>query len=193
MSLLVAGLVAGAVSALANGIGSVAASHAAKQAADAQKLAIDRKEQKLENWHDRIMNEDATQTASAQQSITRLREELRRQNQAVAGSQAVMGGTNAAAAAQKEQSSKAMAETMSNIAAAADAKKERADEMYMEGSSNIADQRAQLDAQKYATQGQAAQTAAQGVGQAAGAFLNAYAMGNGGGTATEKALGLTGK
>ena len=186
MSLLVAGLVAGGVSALAQGIGSVAASHAAQKAYDAQKAANDKKEADLANWRDRIMNEDPTQRASAQRTITKLSDMLRQRNQAVAGQQTVTGGTGAAAAAEKEASNQAVADAMSQVAASGDERKDRADQMAMQGQMNIDDARAQMEAARYNQQGQAIQTAAGGVANAANSFMTAYAMQNGK-TASQKA------
>ena len=191
MSLLVASLAAGAVSALAQGIGSVAASHAARKAYDAQQAAMNKKEAELANWRERVMNEDPTQRASAQRTITRLSEMLKQRNQAAAGRQAVMGGTNAEAAAEKEQSNQVVADAMSQIAAAGDERKDKAEQMAMQGQMNIEDQRANADAARYGQQGQAIQGAAQGVANAANSFVNAYAMQGQGKTASEKAADNT--
>lgn len=186
MSLLVAGLIAGGVSALAQGVGSVAASHAARKAYDAQQAALDKKETELNNWRERIMNEDPTQRASAQRMITRMNDMLKQRNQAAAGRQAVMGGTNAEAAAEKEQSNQMVADAMSQIAAAGDERRDKADEVAMQGKMNIADARGQAEAARANQQVKAIQGAATGVANAAGTFYNAYAMQNGL-TSTEKA------
>ena len=186
MSLLVAGLVAGGVSALAQGIGSVAASHAARKANEATQAALNKKEADLANWRDRIVNEDPLQRAGAQRMVTRLSDMLRDRNKAAAGQQAVTGGTNAAAAAEKEASNQAVADAMSQMAANADERKDKADQVALEGQMNITDARAQAEAAKYNQQSQAIQNAAGGVANAANSFYGAYAMQNGK-TATQKA------
>ena len=127
-----------------------------------------------EDWYNRRYNEDATQRADAQRVLTLTEDAIRKRNRAAAGSQAMMGGNEAAVAAQREANSKATAEAAARIAAAGEARKDRIEESYLNRKQNLQDQLNNIEVGK----AQNISQAVQGVSSAAGdALMN---LGGGG-------------
>ena len=88
--------------------------------------------EKAENndWYNRRYNEDATQRADAQRLLRLPQEAIRNRNKQVAGTQAVVGGTEESVAAEKEANAKAMSDTASAIVAQGEARKDNIEESY---------------------------------------------------------------
>ena len=121
-------------------------------------------EQKRENqdWYDRRYNEDATQRADARALLNRTEEAIRQRNAEVAGAQAVAGGTEEAAAAQRAANSRMMSEAVSGIAAQADSRKDAIESRYMKNRQALNEQLNELDLGK----AQAVASAASGMADA---------------------------
>lgn len=96
-----------------------------------------------QDWFDRRYNEDATQRADAQRVLTRLNDIVRNRNKQIAGSQAVMGGTEESVAAAKQANNQAIADATSNIAVASEARKADIENSYLAKKSDL---NAQLNA-----------------------------------------------
>lgn len=132
------------------------------QAARQRRKIKDRiNEQRAENqnWYDRRYNEDATQRADAQRLLSMTEETIRQQNRNTAGTQAVMGGTNASVAAAKAQNNNAIADAASRIAAAGEARKDRVEDSYRSRNQELDDQLTSLDNSKMSALSQATQAA----------------------------------
>ena len=121
-------------------------------------------EEKAENkaWYDRRYNEDATQRADARALLNRTEEAIRQRNAEVAGAQAVAGGTEEAAAAQRAANSRMMSEAASGIAAQADSRKDAIESRYMKNRQALNEQLNELDLGK----AQAVASAASGMADA---------------------------
>lgn len=138
--------------------GGISASKAMKK----MKQNIQNQMRENQDWYDRRYNEDATQRADAQRLLTMTEDSIRKRNQAAAGAQAVMGGTDESVAAAKEANSQALSDTTSNIAAAADQRKDAIEQQYMATKSNLNQQLNDLQQKK----AQAISSAVQGVADA---------------------------
>lgn len=122
----------GSLISLIGGVGSsifggIAASKAAKE----RKKNIKKREAENQAWYDRRRNEDETQKADAQRLITMTKDAIRERNRAVAGRQAVMGGTDESVAAEKARGNKMLGDVISNINAQGVARKERVENQYL--------------------------------------------------------------
>lgn len=126
-------------------------------------------EQKRENqaWFDRRYNENATQRADAQQAISLMREEMNKRNQAAAGAQAVMGGTEESVAAAKAANNQALADATAQIAVNGERRKDAVEQQYQQRDAQLDDALNNLEVGKAQAIGQAVQ----GVAQAAGNLI----------------------
>ena len=113
--------------------GGISASKAMK------KIRRNLKDQMRENqsWFDRRYNEDATQRADAQRILTITNENIRRRNQAAAGTQAVMGGTEESVAAAKAANYESLAEAASQIAANGERRKDQIEAQYRQTKADL--------------------------------------------------------
>lgn len=140
------------------------------KAARAKQKALDRQKAGNEAWYQRRYNEDTTQRADAQRLLRLTEEKIRQSNQSAAGTQAVVGGSEASVAATKEANAKALSDTMSDIAAKGEARKDRVEESYMSRKNALDTQQMSLDEEKANNETQAVASGLQGIGQAAGAL-----------------------
>ena len=148
------GIISGGVLGLG---GSIFGGAKASQAIRKQKKRIRAKQQDNQNWFDRRYNEDATQRADAQRMLTRLQENIKNRNQAAQGQAAMMGGTDEALAATKQQNNEALADAASQIVANADARKDQIEQQYRERKDRLDDQMANLQIQQATEVGKAVQ------------------------------------
>lgn len=148
------GIISGGVLGLG---GSIFGGAKASQAIRKQKKRIRAKQQDNQNWFDRRYNEDATQRADAQRMLTRLQENIKNRNQAAQGQAAMMGGTDEALAATKQQNNEALADAASQIVANADARKDQIEQQYRERKDRLDDQMANLQMQQATEVGKAVQ------------------------------------
>lgn len=158
------GSIAGGVLGAAGSIfGGVKASKAMKR------MKRNLEEQKRENqaWFDRRYNENATQRADAQQAISLMREEMNKRNQAAAGAQAVMGGTEESVAAAKAANNQALADATAQIAVNGERRKDAVEQQYQQRDAQLDDALNNLEVGKAQAIGQAVQ----GVAQAAGNLI----------------------
>lgn len=137
--------------------GSIFGGAKASQAIRKQKKRIRAKQQDNQNWFDRRYNEDATQRADAQRMLTRLQENIKNRNQAAQGQAAMMGGTDEALAATKQQNNEALADAASQIVANADVRKDQIEQQYRERKDRLDDQMANLQIQQATEVGKAVQ------------------------------------
>lgn len=93
-----------------------------------------------QDWYNRRYNEDYTQRADAQRLLTMTQDAMRRNNQASAGTAAVMGGTTESVAAAKAANNQVMADTVSQIAADAANQKNAIEQQYMATKANLVGQ-----------------------------------------------------
>lgn len=161
------GIISGGVLGLG---GSIFGGAKASQAIRKQKKRIRAKQQDNQNWFDRRYNEDATQRADAQRMLTRLQENIKNRNQAAQGQAAMMGGTDEALAATKQQNNEALADAASQIVANADVRKDQIEQQYRERKDRLDDQMANLQIQQATEVGKAAQGVADAGANIASAF-----------------------
>ena len=119
---------------------------------NAQKRAYQRQQESLERdaadnaaWYNRRYYEDATQRADTQRALAQARETFRASNRAAMGRNAVMGGTNAQAAAAKEASNEAYADMVSQAAAAAETRKDQVEDAYLKQKQTLSGAQRTLD------------------------------------------------
>lgn len=133
--------------------GGISASKAMKKA----KQNLDNRIKENEDWYNRRYNEDATQRADAQRVLTAMNERIRERNQAAAGAQAVMGGTEESVAATKAANNEAMAEATSQIAANGERRKDSVEAQYLSAKHGLEDERNNMEIAKAQNTAQAVQ------------------------------------
>lgn len=133
------------------------------------KKNIEKQMQENQDWFDRRYNEDATQRADAQRVLTNLNETIRNRNKQIAGTQAVMGGTEESVASAKAINNDAIADATSNIAVASEARKADIENTYLSKKDDLNDQLNQLRGQH----GQMIRESVSGIADAAGGVAEA--------------------
>lgn len=99
-------------------------------------------------WYEYDMATPYTQRADALASVQKAREIFMERNKNASATAAVSGATDEAAARMKEDSNKAIADTMSNIAAQGAVLREEQQERYREREDRLAEQMAQDEKEK---------------------------------------------
>ena len=141
----------GAAGALGSAIyGAVKSSKANNQA---RKLIQNQRDENR-RWYDTKMNQDYTQRADVQRAITKQRELLDEQLKRANARKVVGGGSDEAAALEKEAANKSVADATADIAAAGANYKDQVEQQYRSNDAALNQQQAQ------SYQQQAAQTAA---------------------------------
>lgn len=135
-----------------------------------QRNMLQRQQQDNQAWYDRRYNEDPTQRADAQRLLTMTQEQIKNRNKAAAGTQAVMGGTDASTAATKEANSRAIADVAGNIAANNEARKDAIESRYQNVRHGLTGQQMAMSQQQQANTAAAIQGVAGAVGGAADAL-----------------------
>lgn len=110
-----------------------------------------------QDWYDRRYNEDATQRADAQRILTITNDNIRQRNQAVAGTQAVMGGTEEGVAAAKASNNQALADATSQIAANGERRKDQIESQYLNTKADLNEKLNSLEQAKAMNTAQAVQ------------------------------------
>lgn len=113
--------------------GGISASKAMKKV----KRNLQAQKESNQAWYDRRYNEDATQRADAQRILTHTIDNIRQRNQAAAGAQAVMGGTDESVAATKAANNEALADAVSQIAVNGERRKDQIEGQYRATDSNL--------------------------------------------------------
>lgn len=134
------------------------------------KKNIEQQMRENQDWFDRRYNEDATQRADAQRVLTNLNEAIRNRNKQVAGTQAVMGGTEESVASAKAINNDAIADATSNIAVASEARKADIENTYLANKSDLHDQLNGLAAQH----GAMIRDSVSGIGNSANGIAEAF-------------------
>ena len=152
--------------------GSIIGGAAQARAARKQRAIIDKQKKDNEAWYNRNYYEDSTQRSDAQRAMQMARDAMKsRYNQAQA-SGVVTGATDESIAAQKAATNQVVSSAASSIAATGGARKDSIDQQYLNTKSNLAQQ----EAATWQKQGAAIGQAAQGVGQAAGSFMESSGL-----------------
>lgn len=138
------GLLGGILGGVTGVLGGLSRNKAIKK----QMAMVREQRQANRDWYDRRYNEDATQRADAQAILTQTAEMIKQRNQASAGAQAVMGGTEESVAAAKEANAKALSDATSQIAVAGEARKDRIEQQYRQQDAAYADRLMELQGQK---------------------------------------------
>ena len=146
--------------------GGISASKAMKKV----KRNLEGQMRENQSWYDRRYNEDATQRADAQRILTMTNENIRQRNQAAAGTQAVMGGTEESVAAAKAANNQALADAKSQIAMNGERRKDQIEAQYMNTKAELNDKLNNLEMGKAQNVRQAAMGAAQAGVDMAGLF-----------------------
>lgn len=175
----------GGVAALGSIVGGVAKSHAAREANRREQAQIDALDSENRAYYNRRYYEDATQRADNQAAITQAREALLRNNQRAEGQAAVMGATDASAAAMKEANNATIAQATSSIAANAAADKRHVEDSFRQQNANIRNKNADL-ARRRGMENQAAiDGAVSGMNTLASTFIAGDTKLEGGANATD--------
>lgn len=146
--------------------GGISASKAMKKA----KRDIENQKRENQAWYDRRYNEDATQRADAQRVLTMTNDNIRQRNQAAAGTQAVMGGTEESVAAAKAANNQALADATSQIAVNGERRKEQIESQYMSTKAELNEKLNAIEQAKAGAVSQAVQGVAQAGANIAGLF-----------------------
>lgn len=146
--------------------GGISASKAMKKA----KRIVEGQMKDNQNWYDRRYNEDATQRADAQRILTMTNDNIRQRNQAAAGTQAVMGGTEESVAATKAANNQALADATSQIAVNGERRKDQIESQYLQTKSELNDKLREIEIGKAGAVSQAVQGVAQAGANMAGLF-----------------------
>lgn len=155
------GLLGSAIGAGIGAVGSIFGGISASKAMKKVKKNLNQQRSENQNWYDRRYNEDATQRAEAQAMITRTGEAIKERNRQVAGTQAVMGGTEESTAAAKAANSQALAEATAAIAINGEKRKDAIEAQYQAKDEALQSQLNDMERQKAANVSQAIQGVAQ--------------------------------
>lgn len=158
-------IIGGAVGLAGQAIGQITQARARRR----QKENLEEQKAANQAWYDRRYNEDATQRADAQALLNRTEEVLKKRMRSARGVQGVMGGSDAAIAAEGEVASNALANTTNAIIDDANNRKDAIEERYQEKDSQLT---AQLDKLEEDRRGQIA-SAVQGALGVAGSIGSA--------------------
>ena len=138
----------------------------ASKAMKAVKKNLESQRNENADWYNRRYNEDATERASAQAVLNKVREDIQNRNKQAAAAAAVSGGTEESLAAAKAANNDALAQTMTNVAVNAEARKDAIESQYRSTDSALQGQLNNLEINK----AQALMQAAEGVADAAGSL-----------------------
>jgi len=150
--------------------GSIFGGISASKAMKKMKKNLENQQSENESWYNRRYNEDATQRADAQRILTMTNENIRQRNQAAAGAQAVMGGTEESVAATKAANNQALADAASQIAVNGERRKDQIEQQYLQTKSDLNQKLRDIEAGKAAAISQAVQGVAQTSSNMAGLF-----------------------
>ena len=141
---MLGGIIGGAAGALGGIFGGISKNKMLKK----QMAMVNEQKRDNQNWYERRYNEDATQRADAQAILTKTSEMIKQRNKQLAGTQAVMGGTEESVAASKEANAKALSDATSQIAVAGAQRKDQIESQYRERQNQLDEQLRQLEGDK---------------------------------------------
>lgn len=163
---IIGSAIGGALGIGASIFGGISASKAMKKV----KKNLEGQMKENQDWYDRRYNEDATQRADAQRILTITNDNIRQRNQAAAGAQAVMGGTEESVAAAKAANNQALADATSQIAVNGERRKDQIESQYLSTKSELNDKLNNLEQAKAGAISQAVQGVAQAGSDMASVF-----------------------
>ena len=135
------GSIIGAAASLA---GTIFGGYQASKAMKKSRRLLEAQLRDNQNWYDRRMSQDYTQTASSQAAMKRAMEYAEQLNRKADGQAAVNGTTDLRPAAEREQANQLMEHTLTNIAASGNAAKEVIEQQYLENKDELTQKRRNL-------------------------------------------------
>lgn len=117
---------------------------------------IGQQERDNQNWYDRRVNQDYTQTAAAQDAIRRTRQYADELIRRAEGNSIVNGAAQETLAEARRQASQAVGNTMASLAAGGDAIRQATEQQYRRNKRHLTQQRIALHQQKAQNISQAA-------------------------------------
>lgn len=153
----------GYIGAAIGAAGSIFGGISASNAMNKMKANVEAQKKANQDWFDRRYNEDATQRADAQRILTLTEENIKNRNNAAAGAQAVMGGTDESTAAAKEANNKALSDATAQIAVNGEQRKDAIENKFQEREASLNNQLNEIEQKK----AEAISQAVQGVTSAA--------------------------
>ena len=110
--------------------------------------ALDKRALENEKWYTRKYYENNTQSAAANDALTKMRKAMQERMNRASGAAAVSGASSESVAAEKAAANKAIGDTVSAIAARDDARKERVEDEYRREKRAIENARDNISLQK---------------------------------------------
>lgn len=141
---MIGGIIGSALGALGGIFGGVSASKAMRRV----KSNLEDAKRRNQDWYDRRYNEDVTQRADAQRLLSMTEKRIRERNKAIAGTQAVMGGTDESVAMAKASNAGVLGDVVADIAVNAENRKDGIERAYQHNDANLTHQLNQLEAGK---------------------------------------------
>lgn len=138
---MIGSLIGGAMKIGGSIFGGMKASKAMKRV----KRNIQEQRDRNESRYNQLYNEDPTEREAAQRILSITHDRFRNRNQQLAGTQAVMGGTAEAAAAEREANNAAMADAASQIAVNGERRKDAIEADYRQRDAALQDQLINLE------------------------------------------------
>lgn len=163
------GAIIGAVGSIAgSAIGGALSAKANRRAQELKQKYISNAREENERWYQREYNSNELDRADAQYAATRLQEAIRNRNQAMAGRQAVMGGSDEAMAAEKERNAEMLSNYYAQTAARGSARKDTIENQYRERKADLNAKEADMNAAFEQQKGQNVASTVNGVVSAVG-------------------------
>lgn len=131
------GAIAGAAM---SGISSLVGGSKAKRYANRAEEELEKRKTDNDLWYNRRYNEDATQTAEAQNILRQANETAKAAMAKARGAQAVMGGTEESVAGTRDANAKLLGNTVAKIAASGTARKDAIESQYLQNKNAISQQ-----------------------------------------------------
>lgn len=128
--------------------GSVFGGYEASKSMHRVRQMLRQQQRDNQNWYDRRMNQDFSQTAEAQEAMRRTREYAEELGRRAEGSLAVSGGTEESQVAAKAAAAKAVGDTQAAIAAGGTQAKEAVEQQYLRNREALRNVETELEKQK---------------------------------------------
>ncbi len=125
-------MIASIIGAAAGLAGSLLGGYKASKAMKKVRRLMSEQNRDNQNWYDRRINQDYSQTAEAQDAMRRTREYADQLMRHAEGNRMVNGGTEEALASAQRQATHAVGDTMAGIAASGTQTKEAVEQQYLE-------------------------------------------------------------
>lgn len=171
---MIATAIIAGVSAAASVAGGIAKTVSARRQQRELQRNLDRQKAENRAWYDRRYNEDQLQRSENRALLEQARKRLMQSSKAAAGTAAVMGSSNAVAAAQKEANNEAYTGLVSSVASNASARRDAVEDKYLARKNALDARQDDVTNARYAANQAAIDTAVAGVQGAANAYLAAH-------------------